>query len=496
MSMSPVIASPAFELGCRASLKAPRAVLGRWRGCFGLGWIVGVVGLLVLVAAMAVAPAARAAYAPVNEPGPALDAPLWQLQAAVTCSPNVGHAELEPVLLVPGTWLDFQEWFSWNFAVALSKEGIPWCGVSPPEHQSGDTQTAGEYDAYAIRYLYGRSRQRIAIVGHSQGGMQPRWALRFWPDTRAMVADYVGIAGPNQGATTYGLTSGIGKFCRALGYCPITVYQQTRGSNFISALNSRQEMFPRIDYTIIYSTTDEIVAPADTPLSGAGSYARIALQDVCRARIADHLQDGSIDSVSWALTLDAITHPGPAHAARIPRSACNQSINPELNPVRALADLAQATADIVTNIAQMPYSHGEPPLACYVFTGCSASGTGTVLAASQTVTHCTRTGHTCAITTRPTRTLRGRRGTVLRYTLHLHTSTGNSLAGAPMWITDGVSLTNTRTGARGNTELTLRPGSNRTIIVNYAGTNLHPGTTLSLKIRYGARPRSRPGRAG
>jgi hypothetical protein len=62
----------------------------------------------------------------------------------------------------------------------LSNLGIPWCGVTPPDNQLGDTQLAGEYDVYAIRYLYHQSGERkVAIVGHSQSGMQPRWPLRI-----------------------------------------------------------------------------------------------------------------------------------------------------------------------------------------------------------------------------------------------------------------------------------------------------------------------------
>ncbi len=32
------------------------------------------------------------------------------------------------------------------------------------------------------------------MVTHSQGGMIGRWATRFWPDTRQMVDDIVGLA--------------------------------------------------------------------------------------------------------------------------------------------------------------------------------------------------------------------------------------------------------------------------------------------------------------
>lgn len=60
-------------------------------------------------------------------------------------------------------------------------------------------QTPAEYVVQAIRTVYARVGRRIAILGGSQGASLPRWALRFWPDTRAMVADEIGLGGSNHG---------------------------------------------------------------------------------------------------------------------------------------------------------------------------------------------------------------------------------------------------------------------------------------------------------
>jgi triacylglycerol esterase/lipase EstA (alpha/beta hydrolase family) len=191
--------------------------------------------------------------------------------------PLVGHSDKEPVLLVPGTAATFHSQWSWNFAVELTNVGIPWCGVTPPGNQLGETQLAGECDVNAIRYLYHHSGDRqIAVVGHSQGGMQPRWPLRWWPDTRQMVADDVMISPDNQGATSE--REECTTETAALHRCPLNFWQGATGSNFIHALNSRQEMVPGIDDTVIYSTTDELIQPKDTPLHGPGSYRWITLQ--------------------------------------------------------------------------------------------------------------------------------------------------------------------------------------------------------------------------
>ncbi|MHB8694432.1 MAG: lipase family alpha/beta hydrolase [Solirubrobacteraceae bacterium] len=319
-----------------------------------------------------------------DQPGPPLTVGEHQLAAALTCSPTVGHSAAEPVLLVPGTGMTFQAFYAWNWANELTRLGIPWCGVSPPYRQLGDTQVAGEYDVYAIRTLYHRSGNRkIAIIGHSQGGMQPRWALRFWPDTRAMVADDIGIAPDNQG-TANGRT--IVDSCSPLGECPLNFWQAATGSHFIAALNSGRQMFDGIDYTVIYSTSDSVVLPGDTPLSGPGSYRRIALQSICPADVSTHFQDGSTDPVGFALALDAITHPGPANPSRIPASVCAEGLIPGLTPAAATIGAVQAGASVIEAAAGAPLSRAEPPLACYVTASCTAA-TAPTLKLSKLATH-------------------------------------------------------------------------------------------------------------
>src|SRR3954447_22112013 len=98
---------------------------------------------------------------------------------------------------------------------------------------------------YAIRTMYARSGRRIAVMGHSQGGMVPRWAFRFWPDTRTMVDDQVGFAPSNHGTAD---AQGPCTFP-----CPAAFWQQSNDAEFIKAVNSYQETFPGISYTEIYT---------------------------------------------------------------------------------------------------------------------------------------------------------------------------------------------------------------------------------------------------
>lgn len=128
--------------------------------------------------------AATPAYAPLDQPGPPLSVPIAQLRASLYCEPSVRDAKVEPVLLNPATGVTPVENYSWNWEPALQKLGIPWCAYTAPDHTLGNIETSGEYLVYAIRTMYLLAHRKIAIMGHSQGGMSMRWPLRSGP-TRA-----------------------------------------------------------------------------------------------------------------------------------------------------------------------------------------------------------------------------------------------------------------------------------------------------------------------
>jgi hypothetical protein len=334
--------------------------------------------LLGGVAFALICPIARAdpAYAPPSRPGPPLDVPQAQLAAAMECSPGGDHPSRSPVLLVPGTGASAKDNFSWNYEPALDARQIPWCAVTFPYNGNGDIQVNGEYMVYAIRTMYARAGRRIAVIGHSQGGMVPRWALRFWPDTRAMVDDLIGFAPSNHGTTQTQLV------CH--DSCLEANWQQAYMSNFIRALNSYQETFPGISYTDVYTHNDEVVRPNsdDTGSSslhgGGGQISNVAVQDICPADSSDHDLLGTVDAVAYALAIDALDHDGPADKSRIPGTVCTQPYMPGINPVTGPAAGLQAFYDTETSTG--PTTGSEPALACYVFASCTFGASATCTA--------------------------------------------------------------------------------------------------------------------
>lgn len=82
-----------------------------------------------------------------------------------------------------------------------------------------DAQLSAEYVAYGIRYLAPQSAtKKVALIGHSQGagkykkhlsnkaldtfnilGLNPQWALIFWPSTKKLVSNYIALSGDFHG---------------------------------------------------------------------------------------------------------------------------------------------------------------------------------------------------------------------------------------------------------------------------------------------------------
>jgi triacylglycerol esterase/lipase EstA (alpha/beta hydrolase family) len=339
------------------------------------GALAGAFALTATLLVLADAPPAAAyggPYAPPNRPGPPLSVSRTQLRAALTCTPWVAAARRNPILLVPGTNLDPSSNYSWNYERAFAALRWPYCTVTLPYHTMGDIQVAGEYIVYALRRIAALAHRRVDILGYSQGGMLPRWALRFWPDTRRLVRTFVALDPSNHG------TLDASAVCQL--QCPPADWQQASGSHFLQALNSYAETFAGIYYTVIFSRTDEIVVPNfDTSGSsslhtGAGHIADIAVQQVCPGDVSEHLAMGSYDPVGYALAVDAFSHESLANLARIPASVCAQAVQPGVDPTTFPTDYAAYLAAIGQAQAHAPEVSAEPPLKCYVFASCAIGG--------------------------------------------------------------------------------------------------------------------------
>jgi hypothetical protein len=304
-----------------------------------------------------------ACVAPGTPGGPPFEASAEALAASFRCHAPAEATMRPTVLLVHGTSLDAQGNFAWNWIPALTARGWPVCTADLPAFGQDDIQAAAEFVVHAIRETARLNGGPVPVIGYSQGGMVPRWALRYWPDTRAHVSELIALAGSNHGTV---LANGA---CNA--DCPESNWQQSLDSAFITALNASFETLPEIDYTNVYTHFDEIVQPnlddtGSTSLAGGANVTNVAVQDVCPGHPADHLAMGSYDPVAWALALDALDHDGPADPLRLDLTVCGEPFMPGVDPATFAQDYAAMLAVITQANADSRRTPAEPPLKCYV----------------------------------------------------------------------------------------------------------------------------------
>jgi triacylglycerol esterase/lipase EstA (alpha/beta hydrolase family) len=309
-----------------------------------------VLALLLLGALTSPSSAARAQDAP-------YDVPPASLRNALSCPEGFVHGR--PVLLVHGTGSTAAESWDRTYTAPLELQGFDVCRVTIPGRTLLDAQVSAEYVAFALTRVARMTGHKVAVIGHSQGNLNIRWALTFWPSARAVVSDFVSLAGDHHGA------SGADGVC-ASGSCVPSVWQQRPSSQFLKALNRRPETFPGVATTSIWSETDEIIGPepdratATSRLRGA---ANIVLQDICDRPVGhvQHLTEAPV----FALVLDALNHPGPARASRLPSDICLRPLVPGQNPDDVAWANTVSYGQAVAAVETGPTVTSEPPLKPY-----------------------------------------------------------------------------------------------------------------------------------
>jgi len=312
--------------------------------------------LLACLATTAAAAPAAASARPAD--GPRLGPPASALRHALSCNGRLKGARRAPVLLVHGTFADSKINWSWNYKKTLPARGRPACTVDLPDRSAGDIQASSEYVVYAIRAIARRSERKIAVIGLSQGGLNTRWALRWWPDLRHLVSDVVTLAAPNHGAL---FTNNV---CTGPGLCAESLYQMRSDSMFLRALNRGRETVPGVPFTAVSTADDSVfVTPDEARLRGASN---IVVQRLCPGHRVDHV-GLTYDGPAYAIAMDALEHRGPARLSRLDRrSACERDTMPGVTRAQAEAKVQsyQATLGMLLGPSG-PKAAGEVPLARY-----------------------------------------------------------------------------------------------------------------------------------
>lgn len=311
---------------------------------------------LILVAGLIVLGGPAPAQAG-TEPGPAYSVDRDTMDAALSCSGELDEGPT-PVLFIHGTTSNSKANWSWNWNRELTSRNWTYCNVDMPLSGNADAQISAEYVTRAIRSMSERAGRKISIVGHSQGGMIARWSLKYWPDTRSMVDDYVSLAPSNHGTRLFNLQ------CALPIGCPAANWQQREHSKFLNALNSGQETWDEVDYTVVTTNLDEIVMPSALGrLTPGPNVMNTSVQQLCSLEIVEHF-GMAYDNAAWLIGLDALTHDGPALLSRVPRR-CGNPFMPGVAVATAPIGLAAALLQSAVAIATATNLHSEPGLRDY-----------------------------------------------------------------------------------------------------------------------------------
>ncbi|MFE4372292.1 esterase/lipase family protein [Streptomyces sp. NPDC056835] len=230
-----------------------------------------------------------------------------------SCKPSAAHPR--PVVLVHGTlgnavdnWLGLAPYLVNRGYCVFSLDygqlpGVPlFYGLGPID------ASAGQLATYVDKVLAATGAAKVDIVGHSQGGMMPRYYLKFLGGA-AKVNALVGLAPSNRGSTLLGLT-------RLLPYFPGAVdllnektpglADQIAGSAFLTKLNAGGDTVPGVRYTVIATRYDEVVTPYRSQFLTGPDVRNVLLQDLCPVDLSEHVAIGTIDRIAFHEVTNAL----------------------------------------------------------------------------------------------------------------------------------------------------------------------------------------------
>lgn len=165
------------------------------------------------------------------------------------CQPSWQHPY--PVVLLPGTYGDT----SWQLIEPhLARLGYCVYTFSYGNSETGAIATSARQLAGFVNQLLATTgARRVSLVGHSEGGMMPRYYIEYLGGA-AKVAKLIALAPSNHGTVNPSTIGG------AMAGC-VACAQQEVGPAFLANLNAGDEAPPPVSYTVIETLYDSVVVP-------------------------------------------------------------------------------------------------------------------------------------------------------------------------------------------------------------------------------------------
>ncbi|MDF5722321.1 MAG: alpha/beta fold hydrolase [Rhizonema sp. PD37] len=228
------------------------------------------------------------------------------------CRPNAAHPE--PVILVHGTAVTSLDWSA--LSPLLASKGYCVYALNYGNHGTGPIEnSAQELKVFVDNVLALTGASKVSIVGHSQGGMMPRYYIKFLGGADK-VDDLIALSPSNYGSTLPTLFDSLICLRPDLSTGPGCL-EQKQGSDFLNNLNAGDDAPGPVSYTVIATKTDEVVTPYTNCFlrTGPGQIKNITLQDYFPQDLTEHTFINK-DPNAFKFVYDALAKAGPADPQR------------------------------------------------------------------------------------------------------------------------------------------------------------------------------------
>lgn len=269
-------------------------------------------------------PVAAGTYAGLHPDTPPPGANDW------SCHPTSAHPY--PVVLVHGFLENMTyNWYALSpllknagycvYAFNYGQEDFRFGGFPGTLHPGGTAPietSAAQLASFVDQVLAASGARKVDIVGHSEGGLMPRYYLKFLGGAPKVDA-LVGLSPVSHGTTLDGATmlgtlpgagAGAPGVSRLLtGGLGEAFPEEEAGSPFIQKLDAGGDTVPGVRYTVIETKYDEVVTPYTSAFLTGPNVTNVLLQDRYGLDLSEHFTT-PFDSIALGYVLNALD---PAH---------------------------------------------------------------------------------------------------------------------------------------------------------------------------------------
>jgi len=243
-----------------------------------------------------------------------------------SCHPSALHPD--PVVLLHGLGATYNEDLGQMVAPYLASAGYCVFGATYGATSAlgssvggvGDIPTSGrQIGAFIGQVLASTHASKVDLVGHSEGAFMSLWVPKV-DGYAARVDRVVAIAPPTHGTTFGGLVSA----GQALGFMPMAALllnafecqacaQLIDGGSAVATLDHGPIAQPGVHYSILTSTSDELVTPTSTSFVREPGVDNAYIQATCPADPVGHIGEAYDTDVEQMIS-NALD---PASASRV-----------------------------------------------------------------------------------------------------------------------------------------------------------------------------------